>query len=136
MGLPRGTLAESFYRAAKQRYSDAELLWRHNRPTGAIYLAGYGVECILKTLILETLPESQHDHLPDIFRGQAGHDLMLLTREFKRRMSGSVPVEIDRVLSRLNGWATNLRYHPGDVKPSIAEEFMWSANQFIRWADE
>ena len=29
---------------------------KQSRPTGAVYLAGYGIECILKALILSIVP--------------------------------------------------------------------------------
>lgn len=45
MGLPQTTEARLYYRAAKQRFADAQLLLAAGRTTGAIYLAGYTVEC-------------------------------------------------------------------------------------------
>src|SRR6266566_5254985 len=68
MSLPRGTDARIFYRAAKQRFSDAQLLLKHNRTTSAVYLAGYGIECMLKALLLESVPESQHVRITDFYR--------------------------------------------------------------------
>jgi hypothetical protein len=44
MALPNVAMARRFYRAAKQRYDDAEFLLAGNRTTAAVYLAGYRVE--------------------------------------------------------------------------------------------
>ena len=52
MPIPTSSNARLFYRAAKERFEDAELLLSLNRTTGAVYLAGYSVECIIKSLIL------------------------------------------------------------------------------------
>ena len=50
MGLPKPIEARLYYRAAKQRFDDAQLLLGAGRTTAAIYLAGYTVECFLKAL--------------------------------------------------------------------------------------
>ncbi|HEV2973030.1 MAG TPA: HEPN domain-containing protein [Pirellulales bacterium] len=136
MSLPRGKNARTFYRAAKQRFSDAELLLEHNRTTSAVYLAGYGVECMLKALMLESVPESRHDTIGDLFRGQLGHNLILLMRELRTHLRGSLPSIIERTLLRVNTWTTNLRYMPGNIKSSLATEYIRDAAQIIQWTDE
>jgi len=125
-----------FYRAAKQRFSDAELLLKHGRTTGAVYLAGYGVECILKSLLLSSTPDSRQQQLVDRFRGQFGHDLKSLMQEFKRTTGVSASAEIGRTLLRVYTWSTKLRYSPGSLKPSLSEEFLRDAARIITWADE
>jgi len=61
MALPRSPEARLFYQAAKQRFEDALFLLAGRR-TAAVYLAGYAVECMLKTLILSRAPDKDHDH--------------------------------------------------------------------------
>jgi HEPN domain-containing protein len=58
MGLPHSRGARLFYRAALHRYDDAALLLEAGRTTGAVYLAGYTVECMLKALVLAGVPAS------------------------------------------------------------------------------
>jgi hypothetical protein len=45
MALPKPVEARRYYRAAVQRFDDAQLLLEQSRTTGAVYLAGYTVEC-------------------------------------------------------------------------------------------
>ena len=52
MALPQSAEARLYYRAAKQRFDDSQLLLRWNRTTAAVYLAGYTVERFMKALVL------------------------------------------------------------------------------------
>ena len=70
MALPHAKEARPFYQAAKQRLEDARYLLDAKRSTGAIYLAGYGVECMLKALILATLPAKKRAAMLDSFRAR------------------------------------------------------------------
>jgi hypothetical protein len=45
--------------AALQRFEDAQILLDNDRATGAVYLAGYAVECLLKAVLLERTPASR-----------------------------------------------------------------------------
>jgi HEPN domain-containing protein len=54
MGLPNSKAARQFWRSSKQRFDDAELLLKAGHTTGAVYLAGYGVECMLKALLVNS----------------------------------------------------------------------------------
>ena len=60
MAVPRGKEARLFYRCAKQRSGEARVLQAAFMPTGAVYLAGYSVECILKALIFSVVPLSNY----------------------------------------------------------------------------
>lgn len=64
MALPRDPEARNYYQSAKQWLEDANLiLHRLDKTRAAVYLAGYGVECMLKALILSTLPSRKIDQL-------------------------------------------------------------------------
>jgi len=52
MAVPGSSDARLYYRCAFQRYEEAEVLLKSDYTTGAVYLAGYGIECILKSLVL------------------------------------------------------------------------------------
>lgn len=56
MPEPRDKDARRFYRAARERWDDAEFLADADRTTGAVYMAGYCVECVLKALIVAQAP--------------------------------------------------------------------------------
>ena len=74
MGMPKSKEARLFYRAAEQRFTDAQFIFRKgDRTTAAVYLAGYAVECFLKALILSQLPGRDAEMLKQ-FRGGKAHD--------------------------------------------------------------
>ena len=52
MAVPGSSDARLYYRCAFQRYEESQVLIEAGYTTGAVYLAGYGIECILKALVL------------------------------------------------------------------------------------
>src|SRR5437764_269743 len=109
MANPRSAEAKRFYRASLERLEDAQSLLGNRRTTGAVYLAGYGVECILKALLLERTPKSRRSGVLDSFRGQLAHNFDWLKYELGRtgftqfRQSAAWFLEV-------NDWSTELRY--------------------------
>ena len=73
MSTPASPIPRRFYRVAYQRFEEAEVLYHAGFCIGAVYLAGYAVECMLKTLILNSLPEKDHETVEAEFRGQRAH---------------------------------------------------------------
>jgi HEPN domain-containing protein len=135
MALPQPTEARLYYRAAKQRYDDAELLLAAGRTTGAVYLAGYTVECILKALILASVaPGLRRDLLREI-RGSRAHNIEWLGALYRRYVGATSPRIITRQLARVASWSTDLRYVTGTLKRRDADEFMESVVAVTTWAD-
>lgn len=56
MAMPWLPDARLFYRCAIRRYVEAAVLLKAGFTTGAVYLAGYGIECTLKALVLANVP--------------------------------------------------------------------------------
>lgn len=136
MGLPTAQEARPFYRAGKQRFEDARLLLdRAERTTGAIYLAGYGVECLLKALVLSVIPPDQRNRMVADFRGARAHDFDWLKAQYSRHGGPSFPSEISKAFALVNTWDTEWRYHPGTAPPREAEAFLQAAERIIIWAD-
>lgn len=124
-----------FRRAANERFESAEILHANARRTDAVYLAGYGVECMLKALLLSHAPESQHAETLTSFHGQHGHNLPALADQI-RRLGVSVPKGVQRYLNRVSTtWSTDLRYEPGRLGERNAREFLNAAAVVIRWLD-
>ena len=69
MALPQAAEARLYYRAAKQRFDDSQLLLKWDRTTGAVYLAGYTVECFMKALVLANVVPDLRQQLLGEFRG-------------------------------------------------------------------
>ena len=105
--------------AAGKHLEDSKVLLAGSRHDGAAYLAGYVVECVLKTLIqLENGGSPHHHNLPrlcdelDGLAAQAGarHGRVYLAAEASLRES-----------SVLNDWKPEQRYrgsggHPNDAR--------------------
>lgn len=45
-----------FFKVALQRFEEAQILLKNKKNVGAMYLAGYTVECMLKPLLLRPTP--------------------------------------------------------------------------------
>ena len=135
MGLPHAAEARLYYRAAQQRYDDAQLLLAGERRTGAVYLAGYTVECFMKALLLAGVGVTQRKKLQGEFRGNRAHDIEWLTWLYRRHVGISIPRTIGQHLARVATWSTDLRYATGTMNPRDADEFFESVDVIARWAD-
>ena len=91
MALPRTYEARTLYRAAERRLADAQALLDASvvtgaHTTGAMYLGGYAVECILGCLILQHAALNKHSEmLQAIFDSR--HNLETL-KEIYRKVKG------------------------------------------------
>src|SRR5205085_11884417 len=94
MALPRPLEARLYYRAAKQRFEDAQLLLGAGRTTGAVYLAGYTVECVMKALILAGAAAPLRRQVLGVFRGNRGRNIALLGDLFRPHGAGRHPREV------------------------------------------
>ncbi|MCO6457219.1 MAG: HEPN domain-containing protein [Pirellulaceae bacterium] len=136
MGLPTAQEARPFYRAGKQRFEDARLLLHQaERTTGAIYLAGYGVECLLKALILSVVPAAQRQAMEANFRGARAHNYDWLKARYFENRGAQFPTEVSKAFALVNTWDTEWRYRAGTAPRRDAEAFLESAEQIIIWAD-
>ena len=135
MALPRTTEARPYYRAAKQRYDDAKFLLEAGRTTGAVYLAGYAVECILKALILDNVGSHLRRNVLGDFGGSRAHSIEWLTSLYRRHVMTMIPKSITQHLARVASWSTDLRYASGFVKSRDADEFIESVDAVMTWAD-
>jgi hypothetical protein len=136
MPRPKHHRALAFYRAAHQRFEDAEILLERDRLTGAFYLAGYGVECILKALILSSIDDPKRRTKVDrSFKGRAGHDLAELLRLVFKESGRSVPGSVSQSLTMIMTWTTDLRYEASLKSRKEAVAFRDAVAEVIRWAD-
>lgn len=133
--MPSSLNARLFYRAANQRYEDALLLLQLKRTTGAVYLAGYSVECMLKALILESVPERQESLTLAKFRGQQAHEYEWLLRLYRSISNTNIPIALVPHWARMNTWSTSMRYQPGVLDEGDAEQFMASVEQIRMWVE-
>lgn len=135
MGLPRVKEARDYYRAAMHRAGDAALLREFGRTTGAVYLAGYAVECMLKALLLDGVGRALRKVLLADFHGTRAHNIEWLGALYRQHVGLTVPLDVARHLARVASWSTDLRYGTGTLKRRDADEFMESVQAITGWAD-
>lgn len=135
MALPRAREAREFYRAGRQRFEDARfLLDRAERTTGAVYLAGYGAECLLKALILSRRPTSEQKSIVAEFRGSRAHSIEWL-KSLLLQGGEKFPREMSNAFTIVNTWDTSYRYYSGLIPVGEAQEFLRAVQQIVDWAD-
>jgi HEPN domain-containing protein len=135
MAIPSSKESRLFYRCAGQRFEEAEILLEAGKHTGAIYLAGYGIECMLKALVLSSVPRSSLAVVKGMFRGNRAHEYEWLKSEYRVRSGTTFPSEITLYFALVEGWSTDLRYEPGTLATKDAESFMKAARAIIDWID-
>ena len=135
MVLPQATEARAYYRAAKQRYDDAEFLFAAHRETGAVYLAGYTVECFLKALVLNGVARGARKQVLDSFRGSRAHDIEWLGELYRQHVRAGIPGDISLSLMRVSEWSTDLRYATSLKREFDSKEFMESVLKIALWAE-
>ncbi len=111
------------------------MLFQASYTTGAVYLAGYGVECILKALVLASTPSGERSEMMKSFRGAKAHEFEWLRNVYLLKGGARFPSEIVRHFTLVNDWSTDLRYLPKFVRADDAESFLVTAAAIIRWAD-
>ena len=102
VAMPSSMQARRFDRAAKQRFDDALLLLEMERTTAAVYLAGYSVECMLKALILSTVPQAQEAEVLSLFRGARAHDYEWLLQLYAEKGGARLPPSVVPHFARVN----------------------------------
>jgi HEPN domain-containing protein len=135
MGIPGSIEARLFYRCAFLRHEDAQVLLRAEHTTGAVYLAGYGIECILKALLLSALAPASRSSMLQTFRGARAHDFEWLRTHYLQSGGARFPREVNRDFTLVNDWTTDLRYLPRTLRIEDAEAFLAAAAKIIHWAD-
>lgn len=135
MALPHASEARPFYQSAMQRFEDAQFLLAAGRTTGAVYLAGYSVECMLKALILSMASRKKRLQVLSLFRSSKAHDYDWLKRLYFKNGGAAFPSLISRGFAYVDPWSTDLRYKPGTIRQPDAEAFLTAVEQIIQWAD-
>jgi len=136
MPLPHAAEARFFYQAAKQRLEDAVFLLEVDRTTGAVYLAGYAVECMLKALLLNQCPPPRRKEFNESFRGAKAHDLAWHKARYLEVGGPSFPSGISKAFSFVSTWEVSFRYRSGSIRLTDAKAFIEAVRIITRWAEE
>lgn len=128
------TTSRDFQRVAAQRLTTAEALLRLKITLDAQYLAGYAVECSLKSLILERTPDpDKPEKLRQITSGSKMHRHEILLGEL-RDLGIHLPLDLaDRV--RHLKWTTDLRYETGRRDTGETIGFLKTTKAIYDWVE-
>lgn len=116
-------MAENFPEAAWKHVTDSEALLNAKRYDGAGYLAGYAVECTLKTLIQVENPRRFRDHNLNSLSGEV---LQLLSLPAQRTAHYVTNPNITSLQYGSAGWRETIRYEAGGFV-SQADSEAWVA---------
>jgi hypothetical protein len=134
MGVPTSPNARLFYRCALQRFEEAKILRKADQlTTGAVYLAGYSVECMLKALILSELTKPKQEAMLKSFRGSKAHDFTWLREQYLLNGGARFPSKVSRCFTLVSDWSTDLRYIPKNLKTKDIDEFLKAAEEIQVW---
>jgi HEPN domain-containing protein len=125
---PGGTRGTVFKQVAQLRLEDASVLLERRRYPGAIYLAGYALECLLKWAITQ---RQQFVYLPAEFET---HDLDTLLLEAGLGESLRHEGALRSMFAALaDSWGPELRYLARAPKPKEAERLYREISKVYGW---
>ena len=134
--MPTATdYVREFQRAAAKRREAARILCSHQPAhfTDAVYLAGYTAECMLKALWLRSIPKRvQPELIADQFRGQRGHNLVMLWEQLQK-LGVSAPRNVRTAVRRVSAWTTDIRYRASEFDPEEATDFLAAVDTLTAW---
>jgi HEPN domain-containing protein len=134
MSLAKNPDARAYYLPARRRLEDAKVLLENHRHDGAMYLAGFAVECLFKALILANSTPRQRAGLLGRLKTEIGHDLDELRKELARRRLHLGKGEQEAFL-QVNTWDNNQRYDSRVQSREDAEAVSAAAESLFDWAD-
>jgi len=129
-------------KAAIHRREDAEALFNEKRWRGAMYVAGYAIECTIKARLMSMF---EVDHLEDLEtkikqRGLIAESDSLFDHriELYVRVSGRLDaMRQDKVVwpafNLANRWIPSWRYNPDRSNMDDAEDFLHAVDTVIQW---
>ena len=113
---------DDFPKAALKHLEDARVLKDEQRFDGAAYLAGYVVECTLKTVIEAENPPVPHIHDLNSLR-QSVDQLALLAKH----QTGPLYIAATQSLVQILAWKPEMRYSSPHVTQSVATTWVSEA---------
>jgi hypothetical protein len=128
---PGGTRGTRFQAVARIRLQDANVLLEHRRFLGALYLAGYAIECALKWAVTQRqgpayLPRELEVHKWDDLVQEAGLD---------RSLKANAPLSA-MFTESAELWRPELRYESKEPAQREAERLYRQIKQVYDWINE
>ncbi len=104
----------------------------------AMYIAGYGIECAMKAMILSATPVNQREaRFEDEFRGARGHNIKWLLHLWKSAHCEPLSLSMSTELRKVHLiWSTDLRYRAGSRRQSEVDFVIDAAEKIHAWVKE
>jgi len=130
-------------KAGKHRFEDARALFGAKRWRGAMYLAGYAVECLLKVKLMQRHKCRNLVELEEALRSRGEWpDEGVYTHNLPNylRLLGALDrLRQDREawgwFTIANQWMPSWRYNPDQSKPEDAEDYLEAIESTLRWIE-
>jgi len=128
--------SNDFLKIAYQRLDAADFLIEGSYNKDGMYLAGYGIECALKALILHLTPVADRAvMLKRITAGASMHSDATLGQILKSELGTPLPLELVRRFRRFD-WSPAMRYETGREAFSEARGLWKTAKATCEWVQE
>lgn len=131
-------------KAGKHRMTDAKALYAATRYRGAMYLAGYSIECLLKTKLMrmydcrhlrELEEELQRRGLLSAQASVLTHQLELLLRLAQGLDRLRQSEEHWKLFNMVNRWVPAWRYAADLSNPEDAGDFLAAVDRLSHWIE-
>lgn len=132
--MPEAVSRDQLAEAGRDRLEDARFLQaqpNQSRPDGASYIAGYSIECWLKTAILKGMDENTSHNIDKKSQEYFyKHRYSILIDHFAAFLPDSVKSAMEALPAPVKNWDPQWRYHRRGKKREDAERFVAAADEF------
>jgi hypothetical protein len=131
-------------KASHHRRADAQALFEKDRWRGAMYIAGYAIECLIKTKLMEMFKQSNLEGLEAELKRRhiIPDDSSLFDHRVELYMRASGRLETlreDKVIWRsfnmANRWMPSWRYNPDLSNRADADDFLSAVDAMLKWIE-
>ena len=131
-------------KASKHRWDDAQALFKALRWRGAMYMAGYVIECLLKTKLMRIFDCRNLRELDEELQRRGAisaqatvftHQLEVLLRLTQRIDQLRQDQVHWRLFNIVNRWVPAWRYTSNLSNPEDAEDFLQAVDRLRQWIE-
>jgi hypothetical protein len=129
-------------KASVHRWDDANVLFRECRWRGAMYIAGYAMECLLKALLMKRYEVDNLDDLERVLKKRGKLRVNATIYDHRIELYVQAADQTDRLRNdqaayrefvKANSWLPSWRYDPDESNPDDARDFLDAVNSMLHW---
>jgi hypothetical protein len=129
-------------KASIHRWDDANALFRGRRWRGAMYIAGYAMECLLKALLMKRFDVDNLDDLERVLkqRGKLRADATIYDHRIELYVQAADQMgrlrndqSAFRDFVKANAWLPSWRYDPDLSNSGDARDFLNAVDSMLDW---